>query len=273
VCLPPGFSGLVGFTASASPSSFTLEPGGKQTIQITFTRTSAALNAYTGGQITWTGSKGHRVRIPAVIRPVALSAPVQVSGSGEAISYGVTFGYSGAFSAAARGLVPAVTQTGTVSDDPTDTFVPGGPGTTAFTVSIPAGATYARFSLFDDAITAGGNDVDLYVYNGATQVGSSGGGTSAEEVNLINPAAGDYTVYVHGWGVTTGTADFTLFSWALGSTAAGNMTVTAPAAAVQGPGAISLSFSGLTAGRYLGSVAYSGIAGLPNPTIVYVNQP
>ena len=68
-------------------------------------------------------------------------------------------------------------------------------------------------------------------------------------------------------------ANFTLFKWLLGSTAAGNMTVTAPASAVTGgTGTIDLSFTGLTAGtKYLGSVAYSGVAGLPNPTIVRVD--
>ncbi len=53
------------------------------------------------------------------------------------------------------------------------------------------------------------------------------------------------------------------------------MTVSAPTTAtIGGTGAIGLTFSGLTAGtRYLGSVAYSGVAGLPNPTIVRVDVP
>jgi len=53
------------------------------------------------------------------------------------------------------------------------------------------------------------------------------------------------------------------------------MTVTAPASATIGTtGTIGLTFSGLSpATRYLGSVAYSGIAGLPNPTIVRVDTP
>ena len=57
------------------------------------------------------------------------------------------------------------------------------------------------------------------------------------------------------------------------STAAGNMTVAAPASAVFGTtGAINLSFNGLATGtKYLGSVAYSGAAGMPNPTIVRVD--
>lgn len=61
------------------------------------------------------------------------------------------------------------------------------------------------------------------------QVGASAGGTSAEEVNLVNPAAGNYTVVVQGWGTDGPDAQFTLFKWLLGGTAAGNMTVTAPA--------------------------------------------
>jgi hypothetical protein len=52
------------------------------------------------------------------------------------------------------------------------------------------------------------------------------------------------------------------------------MAVSAPAAASVGPGTIGLSFSGLApATKYLGSVAYGGIAGLPGPTIVRVDAP
>ena len=59
----------------------------------------------------------------------------------------------------------------------------------------------------------------------------------------------------------------------LGSAAAGNMTVTAPPAATLGQtGLIDLAFIGLTPGtKYLGSVVYGGVAGLPNPTIVRVD--
>jgi hypothetical protein len=103
-------------------------------------------------------------------------------------------------------------------------------------------------------------------------VGASGSGTSAEEVNLTSPAAGTYTVVVQGWGVA-GSSPFKLHTWLLGSAAAGNMTVSAPASATTGAtGTITVGFSGLTAGtRYLGSIAYGGTSGLPNPTIVRVD--
>ncbi len=97
--------------------------------------------------------------------------------------------------------------------------------------------------------------------------------TSAEKIDLSNPAAGTYTVYVHGFGVT-GTANFTLFSWNVSAAPAGNMTVTAPASATTGTtGSITLNFSGLLpATKYLGSVFYSGSPGL-TPTIVSVTTP
>jgi hypothetical protein len=118
--------------------------------------------------------------------------------------------------------------------------------------------------------------MDLYVFDSAgNQVGGSGGGTSAEEVNLLNPAAGTYTVYVHGWGLPAGSSAFKLHTWLLGSADAGNMTVSAPAAAVTAQsGTVTLSFSGLAAGaKYLGSIAYGGVSGMPNPTIVRVDVP
>jgi len=113
------------------------------------------------------------------------------------------------------------------------------------------------------------------VFLGAANKGSSGSGTSAEEVNLVNPDPGTYTVVVQGWGTDGPDAQYTLFSWVLGSTDAGNMVVSAPASATLGStGTISLTFSGLAAAtKYLGSVAYGGIAGLPNPTIVRVDTP
>lgn len=70
-----------------------------------------------------------------------------------------------------------------------------------------------------------------------------------------------------------GSNPFKLNTWLLGSTAAGNMTVSAPASAVTGAtGAIGISTSGLTAStKYLGSVVYGGAAGMPNPTIVRID--
>ena len=259
------FSGA-GISASVSPATFTLKPGEKQKLQITITNTGAALNAYTGGQLTWSDGT-HNVRIPVVVKPVVLGAPAQVSGS-----YTVSFGYTGSFSATPRGLVPATTFTDAISTGQQ----------LYYSVTVPAGSTYARFSLFDANVSPA-SDLDLVVYRcgdptcaTGTSVGSSGGGTSAEEVNLLNPTAATYLVMVDGYATPNNVAaTFTLFTWVLGTADAGNMSVTAPASAtLGGTGAISLSFSGLTSGvKYLGSIAYSGASGMPSPTIVRYDAP
>jgi hypothetical protein len=262
-----------GLSIGVSPTSFTLAPGETTQVEITVARTTAELNAYTGGQITWSDGT-HTVRIPVVAKPVALAAPAEVSGAGD-LEYEVTFGYTGSFNATARGPVPADLTSGSVDQDPDQTFDPGQTeGTVKTEVSVPAGTTYARFALFDADVSAG-TDLDLYVYRGPTLVGSSAGGTSAEEVNLTNPAAGNYTVYVHGWGVAGGTTSpFALHTWDLGSDP-GPMTVSAPTSATLGTtGEIGLSFTGLdSATKYLGSVAYGGVSGLPGPTIVRIDTP
>jgi hypothetical protein len=261
-----------GFNATVTPASLTLAAGQSANFTVTFTRTTATLNAYAGGQLSWTGG-GYTVRSPIVVRPVALAAPASVSSTGGAVSYPVTFGYTGSFTAAARGLVPAVVTSDSVADDPSDGACSlTAPNAKLIPVVIAPGTTYARFALFDADVSPGA-DIDLCVADSAgTIVGSSGSGTSAEEVNLLNPAAGNYTVVVQGWGVA-GSSPFKLHTWLLGSADAGNMAVTAPASATVGTtGTIGLSFSGLATGtKYLGSVAYSGASGMPNPTIVRVD--
>ena len=266
-------AGLAGITIIL-PEPITVAPGETQAFNVTFISAGAVLNSYAAGQVTFTGSLGHIVRIPVVLRPVALSAPASVSGS-----YSVTFGYTGPFTVTPRGLVAPALTDGRVDQDPDQVFnAADATGTVAIPVVIPAGSTYVRFSLFD-ADVAPGSDMDLYVYQGATQVGMSASGTSAEEVNFTfaTPTAAPIplTVYVHGWGLPAGTSPFKLHSWSLGTSDAGNMAVSAPASATVGAtGEINLSFSGLAPGtKYLGSVVYGGAAGMPAPTIVRVDNP
>ena len=250
------YTGMVGYTVT-HPASLQLAAGETKSFSVTFKRTTAPLNAYVGGQLKMTDTV-HNVRVPIVARAVAMAAPAEARGD-----YTVTFGYDGPFSATARGLVPATKAPGAVATGTS----------TDFTVVIPADMTHARFSLFDNDVSQA-SDLDMEVYLGATLVGSSGGATTAEEVNLRNPTAGSYTVRVVGFAVPTGSASFNLYTWLLGGASAGNMTVTAPASAVTGQSAtIGIAPTGLAAGtRYLGSVAYGGTAGLPPPTIIRIDK-
>jgi subtilisin family serine protease len=271
-------SAPAGIDVVVSPKSFLLAPGASKTYTVKFTTSTAALNTFALGSLTWTDGS-HRVRSPIAIRPVALSAPAEVSGTGASgsASYSVGFGYSGPFTTAPRGLIPATLTPGSVVDDPGNDIggaLDSGVGITVIPVTIPAGTTYARFSLFDEEVDGTTDDLDLYVFNATTgaQVAGSGTSTSNEQANIVNPAAGDYLVVVHGFETDGPSANFTLFSWLLGSTAAGNMTVTSPATATLGAsGTVTVNWSGLTTGvRYLGSVAYGGATGMPAPTIVSV---
>jgi hypothetical protein len=275
-------AGMTGFTVQVEPASFVVPANGKATFTVAFTRTSATANVYTGGQLTLSDG-AHNVRVPMVVRPVALAAPPVVAAKVGGTTYDVVFGYTGSFSATPRGLIPSTVTADTVSDDPTNgTCSLTAPNAKKYVVAVPAGTTHARFAMFDAEVNAG-SDIDLCVFRedigagGAvvqTLVGASTTGTSAETVDLVNPTAGSYTVVVHGWEVA-GSTPIKLHRWLLSSSAAGNMTVTAPAAATVGAkGTIELGFSGLQAGlRYLGSVAYAGTAGMPNPTLVTIDPP
>ena len=109
-------------------------------------------------------------------------------------------------------------------------------------------------------------------------IGTSGGTTAAEKVSFtINPASAPIalTVVVHGFETDGPNSNFTLFTWNVGTTAAGNMGVAVPATATQGAtGQVDLTFSGLAADtHYLGTVAYHNGVSFLATTIVSVNTP
>ena len=210
-----------------------------------------------------------------VVKPVALAAPAEVSGTGDPISYDVGFGYDGPFTATPRGLIPATTQDGTVADDPDDSFVKDGPGTDLKIGRHPGRHDVRPVLAVRRVHRRRRRPGPVRLRPGGNLVGASGSGTSAEEVDLVNPAAGTYTVYVHGFATDGPDANYTLFSWALGSADEGNMAVSAPASAtLGGTGEVSLSFSGLAAAtKYLGSVSFTGSDAMPAPTVVRVDTP
>jgi len=267
---------MPGFSVGVSPSTMTLKPGESGTFAVSITANTAPLNSYGGGQLTWTSDQGHSIRLPIVAQPISIAAPSEVSGSGVegSATIPVTFGYTGDYTAAPHGLEPAVMTAGTVEDDPGNSFAPFGPGTTLHFVSVPAGQAYARFSLFDD-YTDGNDDLDLYVYypSGA-YAGGSGSGTSAEQVDVLFPPAGDYYVFVHGWQTDGPDANYTLFSWSFSATpGSSNLTLTAPSSATQGATEdVVAEWSGLDAGtKYLGAVSHSDADSIEALTLISVS--
>ncbi len=266
-----------GVDVTVSPAAMTLAEGESASYEVTFTTTSSAtIGATVFGSMTW--SDGARnVSSQLVVTPVQLAAPSEVLGGGIAgeATYEIAFGYEGDFTAAAHGLEAARLTEGNVPDDPGNSFAPFGPGTTLHRINVPTGAAYARFSLFDD-YTDGNDDLDLYVfYPTGAFAGGSGSGTSAEQVDLVFPPAGDYYVFVHGWQTDGADSNYTLFDWSVSADPAaddGSLTVIAPAAATLGDTAeLTAAWSGLNAGtKYLGAVSYSDSGGVFGLTVVNV---
>jgi hypothetical protein len=253
-----------GFTAKVKPAAFNVKKNGKQALTITFTRDTAPFLDYAQGLLTCTGNRGHEVNSPVALQPLVLDAPPEVFGTGAALSYSVKSGYAGSFSATAGGLVPATTFSGAVA---TNDYA-------LIDVNIPDGTTLARFSLFDETTTPG-SDLDLVVWDSNWNLlGSSGGPTASEQVDLKNLPAGTYHVEVDGYATASPASNFILFTWAVGA-GAGNMAVSTPATVtLGGTAAVGLSFNGLLpATRYLGSVSYGGEAASAPATIVRVNTP
>ena len=269
-----------GVDVTVTPRRLTLAAGATATYQIAFAANEDALfDEYSFGSVTWADRGGHAARIPLVIRPVAIAAPAEVTGTGTSgsLTRTVQLGYDGPFAVAAEGLLAATTETRTVVDDPTNNFDTDAPdsnqGIQVHSFTVPAGTTLARFQLFDE-FTDGEDDLDIYLYHEGTLVGTSAGATAAERIDLAKPAAGAYKLYVHGWQTDGTNAVYTLFDWLVPSTAAGNMTVTSStsSATVGGTANITATWSGLTAGtKYLGRIRYSSGASEIGSTIVSIN--
>ena len=274
----------VGIDVTVEPSEITLGAGESASYEVTFETTGAAtIGQYTFGSLTWSHGP-HHVRSQLVVKPVQLAAPGEVAATGTdgTLSYDVSFGYSGDFTAAAHGLEPANQTPGSVLDDPANdinTALGTGVGVTFEVVVIPEGTAYARISLFDD-YTDGNDDLDLYLFGpqaaGFPFVGGSGSGTSAEQIDLESPAPGVYLAAVHGWQTDGPDANYTLFDWSvLADPTAddGSLVIdSAPASATLGATeSIDLSWLGLTEGqKYLGAVSYSDSGGVFGLTLVGV---
>ncbi|WNC73098.1 S8 family peptidase [Thalassotalea psychrophila] len=267
----PVVDGLEGIMVSFDPKVIKILPGESVTYEVTFSNVDAAIDTYATGGISWVDGT-QIVRSPVAIKPVKLAAPAEVFSDGAegSLSFDITFGYSGNYSAMPLGLVPAATIDGNVEDDPSNDFnvaiqtcdFDGGfpfvcTGITWHVVLASVDADMVRISLFDE-YTDGVDDLDLYVWDAEEKfVGSSGNGTSAEQVDIAGAGSPFYLVAVHGWQTDGVEANYSLFSWAPAADE-DNMTVTAPTSAVLGTTeTITVEWEGLDAKKYLGVITHS----------------
>ena len=252
---------LPGFEVVVSPSTLKLAAGETKSFTVTMSRVDAALGQWAKGSLTWS-NKAFSVRSPIAVKPVGVAAPAEVHGAASASgsqSFQVTPGYTGSMTSTVAGLVGVTPEAGVVTTEAFNSDAPvAGPGTKHYAVAVAEGSKAARFSLDSDDNTA---DLDLWVYKDGQFVTLSASGAADEEVTMLAPAAGTYDVYVNGWATPGGSTTYKLSNFVVGSTSAGNASVSPSPASVTGgtPTTLTASWTGLdVAKRYLGVVSYSG---------------
>ena len=175
-------------------------PGETRTFRVTFTRTSAAYDRATSGFLTWKGKRA-TVRVPMVVTPKAVDAPAQVSATGSSggVSFRVTPGASGTFTAAATGLA-----SGEGRPVGGGSFSAG--GSWAYLVPIPAGTKVARFTVRTPNTKA---NIDMIVYRYidgvATEIARVTTPSPNESYVLPAPIAGNYALQLFNIADAPGT--------------------------------------------------------------------
>ncbi len=268
---------------SVVPSSLSLGPGESATFDVSLTFLgNGPLDLWRFGSLTWS-SEDHDVYSPIAVKPASVLAPAQITTSGGTgtFSFPVEFGYAGAYTPSVHGLSLPLIVNAFVDNDPTKTFsFRDNNGVTQTNISVPPDQLYIRFSLFD-ALTDGDDDLDMYVYycgsdgSSCRQIGQSGGPTSEEEVNVLRPAGGIYSVLVHGFEtdeVSGGPgANYQLLAWSVGADE-GNMSASGPAFVNPGTTAdVTVDFSGLLSDTiYLGAISHVTPEGSAGLTIIRI---
>lgn len=267
-----------GYTVSVEPATIRLKSGQTATYEVTITNVSAPVGEWRFGSLTWNDKTGHYdVRSPIAVRASLFSAPAEISGSGEngSASFGVQFGYTGPYAAAAHGLEPATVTADAVVQDPDQNFDPNDGFSNLHQFNL-SGAAHFRIAMPPEAVASSDIDLDIFVFdpNGDMVATSTNGGTD-ELIDIALPADGTWSVYVHGWQTVTPSAAYDMYSWIISATPGGNLVIdSAPASATLGAvETIDVSWSGATAGQWhLGAVSHTGGSGLMGLTLVDVDN-
>ena len=219
---PPGIEVLL------SDWELELRGGESATYDITFTtERDAVIGEWAFGAITWVeqsnkpvkrssaSSGGNaQVRSTVAVRPTAILAAEEVDGSGTSgsVDVPVFFGYTGDYSAEVSGIQASVSDSGTLPQGfYTSYCLPNG---------FFSEATHVRFATFDDDVGYPGiDDLDLQVYGAigcsvgerTSVLGSSGGFTSEEVVDVPNPDGQIIQVWVINYFGAVGDVDYTLW--------------------------------------------------------------
>jgi subtilisin family serine protease len=266
-----------GIDVVVNPTSFTLNEGDSQMVEIEFsTNSETVVGEWTFGALTWENdADASEARSPIAIRPVQIStdAEVVVSGTEGSAEISVTFGYTGVYMAELSGLAEAIAVPGNVS---------AAEGLDVLCADLPA-LDYLRFATFDeDTTTPGADDIDLRLFlldnctdfNILEQLGSSGGFTSEEVIDVANAPAGGYAFVIDYFAAASGSdIDYTAFIYPVLGDEGNAVLNGVPASATAGDTVTeTVDYTGLNAdSRYLGVVSHQDGGGEIARTVVDVD--
>ena len=255
---------MPGVSVEVSPATLDFAAAGeKKEYTVEFTRTTAPLDEFATGYLTWSDGT-HDVRSPLAVRPVQLDVASELAGEGATgeASLDVTAGDALSLPLAAEGLAKGVVATGsgTAGGDPA--LVP---------LTIAEGTTHGRFVLDSADDTA---DLDLLLYSADaagepdTLVDYAATGSADEQLDVEAPEAGSYVLMIDFYS-GAGDLGYSLTSYLLDpAQAVGDFSVDPASieAALGETTTVTTSWSGLDYdASYLGRVSYGDTG-----TVTYV---
>ncbi|MCI9886882.1 S8 family serine peptidase [Micrococcales bacterium 31B] len=249
-----------GVNIKVTPSILSFNaPGEQRTVTYTITNGSAPLGKYAFGDLTVEG-KGKVVRLPVAIQPIAVQAPFSLALGAQpatgSTTFPVTSGTDGDKAATLTGLAKSTTVS--ANNAPTGfEAAEGAPSVRSYTMTVPEGASYARFIVTASDKT---DDWDMQVKAPSGAVYTAATPSADEAVILTQPAPGVYTVTVQLYSTADNAASTAQVGYAALTTDLGNADLTPnPLQTANGETSdMTLSWFKLPAGEYLGLVRFDG---------------
>jgi hypothetical protein len=259
--LTPGLyratANVPGVDVKVTPSVLNFAKAGQQrSFKVTFENATAPLGRFAMGSLVWEGA-GKNVASPVAVRPL----PVIVARDTAFTSRGGNGSGSIPVVSGTNAPVPVTLDGLSKADSSAISLVPGPLAVTTDksnflkTVQVPAGAKLAKFSVISSDPAA---DFDMVVFNPAGSYYDVRTGATSETLSLANPAPGTYTVLANLYSSTGAAAVKATVDAAVLGANTGNATVTPnPLKLANGKsGSVSLNWTGLEAGSYIGRVSF-----------------
>ncbi|MHA7280811.1 S8 family peptidase [Arthrobacter sp. MDT2-2] len=258
-----------GVAVTVTPSILNFSaPGETRTFKVTFENQGAPFGQFAAGSLSWSG-QGKNVTSPVAVRPQAVNAPAEVAfesagrdGSG---SFDITSGTNSPIQMTLEGLSKA--------DSTAISLVPGGVtnGNNASNavkdVTVRKGTSVARFSVLSDDPTA---DFDMALITPAGTVTQVATADASETITIEDPAPGKYRIIANLYASTDNRPTSGTIDAAILAGDAKNATLTPnPLVLANGStGAVTLNWTGLKPGSYVGRVSYTGSSAVTYVTVV-----